>query len=90
MTESTLCSGSIPNNRENAENAKLRLEEQVIDEVRQRPPLWNFKLPLAERGIRVKERLWQEVAVELNGILYRLHNNRYYCLTLLIACFNKI
>ncbi|XP_018396292.1 PREDICTED: uncharacterized protein LOC108774639 [Cyphomyrmex costatus] len=50
-------------------NEKIRLEEQLISEVRQRPPLWNFKLPLIERGIRRKEILWEEISIRLNRIM---------------------
>lgn len=68
---SMLCSRSVTNegDKENAWNSKIRLEEQLIGEIRQRPPLWNFKLPLPERGVRIKERLWEEVSIKLNGIL---------------------
>lgn len=47
--------------------AKQLLEEKIIEEIWQRPPLWNFKLPLAERGLRVKDKLWEEVAQSLDG-----------------------
>lgn len=47
--------------------AKQLLEKKLIEEIRQRPPLWNFKLPLAERGLRVKDKLWEEVAQSLDG-----------------------
>jgi hypothetical protein len=67
---------------------KIRQEEQLISEVRQRPPLWNFKLPLVERGVRIKERLWEEISIKLNSILY----NFFYIIThyslILIVHFN--
>jgi hypothetical protein len=49
------------------ETKKLALEEQLIDEVFQRPGLWNFKLPLAERESQVKEKLCEEVSAAMGG-----------------------
>ncbi|KYM87836.1 hypothetical protein ALC53_03271 [Atta colombica] len=45
---------------------KIRLREHLIAEIRKRPPLWNFKLPLAKRRIHRRERLWEEVSIKLN------------------------
>ncbi|XP_011883826.1 PREDICTED: uncharacterized protein LOC105570976, partial [Vollenhovia emeryi] len=46
---------------------KTRNEEILIEEVRKRPPLWNFKLHISERGARTKEKLWEEIAVNMKG-----------------------
>ncbi|XP_011876493.1 PREDICTED: uncharacterized protein LOC105566804 [Vollenhovia emeryi] len=46
---------------------KIRNEEILIEEVRKRPPLWNFKLHISERGARTKEKLWEEIAVNMKG-----------------------
>lgn len=42
-------------------------EETLILEVQSREPLWNYKLPLPQRNIRIVKNLWQEVADALNG-----------------------
>jgi len=42
-------------------------EETLILEVQLREPLWNYKLPLPQRNIRIVKNLWQEVANALNG-----------------------
>lgn len=42
-------------------------EETLILEVQSREPLWNFKLPLPQRNIRITKKLWQEVANALDG-----------------------
>lgn len=46
------------------------MEEQLIDEVFRRPGLWNFKLPLVERGPQAKKKLWEEVFAAMNGYYY--------------------
>ncbi|XP_032688986.1 uncharacterized protein LOC116852584 [Odontomachus brunneus] len=51
------------------EAKKIAIEEQLIDEVFQRPALWNFKLPLTERSQQIKKKLWKEVFVALGGTL---------------------
>ncbi|XP_018345392.1 PREDICTED: uncharacterized protein LOC108750451 isoform X1 [Trachymyrmex septentrionalis] len=55
---------------EDAQNSdwtdKIRLREHLISEIRKRPALWNFKLPLAKRKIHRRERLWEEVSIKLN------------------------
>ncbi|XP_036149088.1 uncharacterized protein LOC118647755 [Monomorium pharaonis] len=42
-------------------------EETLILEVQLREPLWNYKLPLPQRSIKIIKNLWQEVANALNG-----------------------
>ncbi|XP_036147075.1 uncharacterized protein LOC118647047 isoform X1 [Monomorium pharaonis] len=46
---------------------KLHNEEILIEEIRKRPPLWNFKLHISERGARTKKKLWKEIAVSMKG-----------------------
>ncbi|XP_011056194.1 PREDICTED: uncharacterized protein LOC105147105 [Acromyrmex echinatior] len=42
-------------------------EETLILEVQLREPLWNYKLPLSLRNLKITKNLWQEVANALNG-----------------------
>ncbi|TGZ51407.1 Uncharacterized protein DBV15_12432, partial [Temnothorax longispinosus] len=42
-------------------------EESLILEVQNRPPLWNFTLPLKDRSTQIKKQLWEEVAQTFNG-----------------------
>ncbi|XP_011879052.1 PREDICTED: uncharacterized protein LOC105568196 isoform X1 [Vollenhovia emeryi] len=49
-------------------NEKHVQEEQLIDEIHKRPALWNFKLPLAERSIQIKKKLWEEVSASINNM----------------------
>lgn len=42
-------------------------EETLLLEVQLREPLWNYKLPLPQRNIKITRDLWQEVANALNG-----------------------
>lgn len=42
-------------------------EETLIKLVSERPPLYDFRLPLKERGRNVMKNLWEEVISELNG-----------------------
>ncbi|XP_018399461.1 PREDICTED: uncharacterized protein LOC108777148 [Cyphomyrmex costatus] len=53
----------------NEKQRKIFLEERLIEAIRKRPALWNFKLPIAERGIRTKEKLWMEVATVMQGLI---------------------
>ncbi|XP_012215503.1 uncharacterized protein [Linepithema humile] len=46
---------------------KVHNEEFLIEEVRKRPPLWNFKLHISERGARTKQILWEEIAESMKG-----------------------
>lgn len=46
---------------------KLSPEEKEILEVQYREPLWNFKLPLAQRNNKITKVLWEEVSKALNG-----------------------
>ncbi|KYN22362.1 hypothetical protein ALC57_05242 [Trachymyrmex cornetzi] len=46
---------------------KVCIEELLIEEVRKRPPLWNYKLHISKRGGRAKEKLWEEIADSMKG-----------------------
>ncbi|KYN20695.1 hypothetical protein ALC57_06954, partial [Trachymyrmex cornetzi] len=47
---------------------KVCIEELLIEEVRKRPPLWNYKLHISKRGGRAKEKLWEEIADSMKEI----------------------
>ncbi|XP_011880505.1 PREDICTED: uncharacterized protein LOC105568995 [Vollenhovia emeryi] len=75
----------IENLPENQNLRKIFIEERLIEAIRRRPPLWNFKLPITERGIRSKEKLWMDVVAVMKGVvtladakksgkLYRIHS----------------
>lgn len=49
---------------------KVHNEEFLIEEVRKRPPLWNFKLHISERGARTKQILWEEIADSMKGTFF--------------------
>ncbi|KYQ49237.1 hypothetical protein ALC60_11694 [Trachymyrmex zeteki] len=53
----------------NVKQLKVFLEERLIEAIRRRLALWNFRLPIAERGIRTKEKLWMEVATVMQGFI---------------------
>ncbi|XP_028046923.1 uncharacterized protein LOC105828309 [Monomorium pharaonis] len=59
----------VPNKEteNNWRNKKVTEEERLIEEIHKRPPLWNFKLPLTERSLRIKNKLWEEVAALIDG-----------------------
>ena len=59
---------------------KIRLREHLIAEIRKRPPLWNFKLPLAKRRIHRRERLWEEVSIKLNStnFFYIIYDTSFF------------
>ena len=62
----------VPNQeaKSNWRNNKI-LEEEQLEEIYKRPPLWNFKLPISERSIQAKKKLWEEIKVAMNGnVLY--------------------
>jgi len=43
------------------------VDERLIEEVRKREPLYNFRLPLAQRGRKQAKQMWQDISTELNG-----------------------
>ncbi|CAL1671792.1 unnamed protein product [Lasius platythorax] len=74
-------------------NKKIREEEQLIEEVSKRPALWNFKLPLVERNLQIKKKLWEEIYASMNGTMdiptmkkkwkslsdsFRIHKNKQH------------
>ncbi|XP_011867982.1 PREDICTED: uncharacterized protein LOC105562070 [Vollenhovia emeryi] len=44
-------------------------EENLILSVQNRRPLWDVSQPVEQRSEQTRRRLWEEVAVELNGVL---------------------
>ncbi|EZA52902.1 hypothetical protein X777_07708, partial [Ooceraea biroi] len=46
---------------------KSTLEEMLIEEVRKRPPLYDYTLPLSVRGRHKLAELWREISTTLNG-----------------------
>ncbi|XP_011688850.1 PREDICTED: uncharacterized protein LOC105450615 [Wasmannia auropunctata] len=78
QAEENIQEAEIPNEEEDfdvtnfPENENLRkifIEERLIEAVRRRPPLWNFKLPVAQRGVRNKEKLWKDVVAVMKGVV---------------------
>lgn len=45
----------------NWRNQKIIQEEQLIEEVRKRPALYDCHRPIAERGLRARNKLWEEI-----------------------------
>ncbi|EFN71220.1 hypothetical protein EAG_07598, partial [Camponotus floridanus] len=41
----------------------------LIEEIHKRPPLWNFKLPLSERTMQAKKKLWEEIKTAMNNTI---------------------
>ncbi|XP_011881967.1 PREDICTED: uncharacterized protein LOC105569825 isoform X2 [Vollenhovia emeryi] len=48
-------------------NDKDRLDEDLIAAVKNKPALYDFRLPLKQRGRKQKDDLWNEVSVDLKG-----------------------
>lgn len=59
--------GNLP---ENENLRKIFIEERLIEAIRRRPPLWNFKLPVVQRGVRSKEKLWLDVVTVMKGTIF--------------------
>ncbi|XP_072764588.1 uncharacterized protein [Anoplolepis gracilipes] len=55
--------------KSNWRNSKILEEEQLIEEIHKRPPLWNFKLPLSERTMQAKKKLWEEIKIAINNTM---------------------
>lgn len=47
----------------------LEILSTLISAIRQRHPLWEHRLPLSDRFEPIKKLLWNEIYVELNGII---------------------
>lgn len=60
----------IENLPENQNLRKIFIEERLIEAIRRRPPLWNFRLPITERGVRSKEKLWMDVIAVMKGTIF--------------------
>jgi len=45
----------------------ITLEEMLIEEVRKRPPIYDYTLPLSVRGRQKIIDLWKEISEALNG-----------------------
>ncbi|KAM0728886.1 hypothetical protein ACS0PU_004240 [Formica fusca] len=45
-----------------------KLDEDLISAVKERPALYDFRIPVKERGRKQKDCLWQEVSVCLKGL----------------------
>lgn len=58
--------------KENIEevNDTEKLDEDLITAVKDRPALYDFRMPVKERGRKQKDCLWQEVSKCLNGSIY--------------------
>lgn len=53
---------------------KNRLDEDLITAVQNRPALYDFRLPLKQRGKKEKDDLWNEVSIYLKGKIEILYN----------------
>lgn len=60
----------------NSFNQSDDIDERLIEEVRRREPLYNFRLFLAQRVREQTKQMWQDISIELNG------NALYYVLYL--------
>lgn len=50
------------------------LEELLIEEVRKRPPIYDFTLPLSVRGRQKIADLWTEISEALDGKYFKQTN----------------
>ncbi|XP_024876519.1 uncharacterized protein LOC112457599 isoform X1 [Temnothorax curvispinosus] len=51
----------------NSFNQSNNIDERLIEEVRRHEPLYNFRLPLTQRGRKQTKQMWQDISTELNG-----------------------
>ncbi|KYQ53895.1 hypothetical protein ALC60_07188, partial [Trachymyrmex zeteki] len=49
---------------------KEQLDEHLIAAVKSRPALYDFRLPLKERGRKHNDALWKEISEYLKGMIY--------------------
>lgn len=54
------------------------LNEMLINEIQKREPLWNFKIPLVERGRNTVQKLWEEVVSAMSGMLVKYNHISSY------------
>ncbi|KYN26852.1 hypothetical protein ALC57_03767 [Trachymyrmex cornetzi] len=59
----------VENLPENENLPKIFIEGRLIEAIRRRPPLWNFKLPVAQRDVRSKEKLWLDVVAVMKDVI---------------------
>lgn len=53
------------------------LDELLITLVRERPALYDIRVPERERTKSAKQHLWYEISQQMEGIVFAL--NVYYC-----------
>ncbi|XP_077256607.1 uncharacterized protein LOC143894313 [Temnothorax americanus] len=53
----------------NWRSKKIQEEEQLIEEVRKRPPLYDCRRPLAERALKARNKLWEEIIAAMNSTM---------------------
>jgi len=54
---------------EHDDDDDVEILSTLINAIRQRHPLWDHRLPLSARFEPIKKSLWNEIYVELNGII---------------------
>ncbi|XP_071576129.1 uncharacterized protein, partial [Temnothorax nylanderi] len=65
-----------------------KLDEDLISAVKERPPLYDFRIPVKERGRKQKDCLWQEVSECLKGLYTATEAEKRW--TYLKNCFRNI
>lgn len=68
---------------------KDRLDEDLITAVKNKPALYDFRLPLKQRGRKQKDDLWNEVSVQLKGkiiLIILSYIKQYVCCLCVYAC----
>ncbi|KYN12330.1 hypothetical protein ALC57_15502 [Trachymyrmex cornetzi] len=58
------------NKKNNIGCNKEQIDEDLIAAVKSRPALYDFRLPLKERGRKHKDALWKEISEYLKGMIY--------------------
>jgi len=58
-----------PNEINDEPLTEILRNEMLIGEVQKREALWNFKIPVTERGRSIVQKLWEEVVSAMNGML---------------------
>ncbi|XP_032688387.1 uncharacterized protein LOC116852294 [Odontomachus brunneus] len=56
-----------PNEIHDEPLTEILRNEMLISEVQKREALWNFKIPVTERGRSIIQILWEEVVSAMNG-----------------------
>ncbi|KAM0737119.1 hypothetical protein ACS0PU_000212 [Formica fusca] len=64
-----------------------KLDEDLISAVKERPALYDFRIPVKERGRKRKDCLWQEVSVCLKGLYTSTEAEKRW--TYLKDCYRK-